>query len=116
MSERELLAIEDPTLVLDHASLALIDVLAVLTSQGADRLHTEDILLALEGEQTWSEWASLPMPAAASYLAELLGEHGVRPRSVTVTGRKARGYRREELEAAWEDVWAANDNDDIPRN
>jgi Protein of unknown function (DUF3631) len=94
--------IEAATLAsLDLASLALIDVLAVLTSQGADRLHSEDILLALQGEEAWSAWASLPMPAAASRLGELLGEHGVRPRSVTVAGRRARGYRREELEAAW---------------
>ena len=99
---------------LDRSALALVDALATLTRLGADRLHTGDIIAALEAEETWSEWASIPLPAAARDLALLLEDHDVRPRSVTVAGRRARGYLRQDLEAAWQrfaNETLLNDND-----
>jgi hypothetical protein len=105
---------------LDRSTLALIDVLATFTRLGADRLHTTDIIEALETEETWSEWASIPLPAAARELASMLEDHNVRPRSVTVAGRRARGYLRLDLEAAWQRFAGEsllNDNDiDIERD
>ena len=86
---------------LDRSTLALLDALTTFTRLGADRLHTTDLIEAMEDEETWSEWASIPVPAAARELAVLLEDHEVRPRSVTVAGRRARGYRREDLEHAW---------------
>lgn len=100
---------------LDRSALALVDALATLTRLGADRLHTADIIEALEVEETWSEWASIPLPAAARELAALLEEHDVRPRSVTVAGRRARGYLRDDLEQAWQafasQAFTNDDND-----
>jgi hypothetical protein len=104
---------------LERPALAVIDALATFTRLGADRLHTTDIIEALEDEETWSEWASIPLPAAARELAELLEEHDVRPRSVTVAGRRARGYLRLDLEAAAQrlaDETLLNDNDDIEKD
>lgn len=86
---------------LDRSTLVLIDALSALTRLGATRLHTATIVEALEEEAAWSHWATIPIPAAARELAELLENHGVRPRSVTVAGRRARGYVRDDLEQAW---------------
>jgi len=87
---------------LDRSTLALVDALAAFTRLGADRLHTVVLIEAMEDEESWSEWSTVPVPAAARELAELLEDHGVRPRSVTVAGRRARGYRREDLEQAFQ--------------
>lgn len=100
---------------LDRSALALVDALATFTRLGADRLHTTDIIAALEVEETWSEWASIPLPAAARELAALLEDHDVRPRCVTIAGRRARGYLRDDLEQAWQafasQAFTNDDND-----
>jgi hypothetical protein len=102
--EQEVLdGIEAATLAssLDQPTSALVHALAAFNLLEADRLHTTDIIEVMEVEETWRHWADIPLPAAAKELAELLEDHDVRPRAVTVAGRRARGYNKHDLETAW---------------
>jgi hypothetical protein len=95
--------IERATMVteLDRSASALVHALAAFSFLEAERLHTKDILAVLEVNEAFSHWATIPVPAAARELASLLEDHDVKPKSVTVAGRRARGYAKADLENAW---------------
>lgn len=68
---------------------------------GADALHTAEILGALckIEEAPWGNWFGKPLDARG--LARLLKPYDVRPTTVTIAGRTLKGYHRESLHDAW---------------
>jgi hypothetical protein len=77
---------------------------------GADRLSTEDLLVALTArdDAPWAEWwgkqvsdGADAVKGPAARLSRLLRPYEVRPTQFKEDGEKLRGYRRDHLEPVW---------------
>jgi hypothetical protein len=90
----------------------LADIRRVFDAAAADRLFSSDLLGALyELDADWGEFHGIRGDGSAhklksSELASMLRDLGIRPRPIwplnrTVKSKSARGYRRQQFEAAW---------------
>jgi putative DNA primase/helicase len=82
----------------------LRDIRGIFENKGnPDAVTTDDILAGLHEieERPWNEYGRAGKPISSVQLARLLKPFEVKPRNVSITGNRAKGYPRERFTDAW---------------
>jgi len=92
--------------------LLLQDIKSMFESSTLDYLTSKTIIerLTADPEKPWAEW-SRGRPITEKGLAGLLHEYRIASRTVGPRGAEAKGYRRADLEDAWERHLTAESGD-----
>jgi hypothetical protein len=96
----------------DYGVMLLQDIRNAFASAAVDRISSRDLAAVLIeiDDAPWSEWRGLhsnqqPRPLSQAQLAQLLRPFDIRPRSMwrgqRPQGKSAKGYYRNQFEAAW---------------
>jgi hypothetical protein len=81
----------------------LTDIRAVFERHDVERIATADLLVALKDdeESPWGTWGKAKVGLTPHDLARLLRPFEIRPTTVNLEDRRAKGYKREDFEDAW---------------
>src|SRR5207237_6748913 len=86
----------------DPMALLLGDILSLFVEAGERRLFTQTLLRrlnSLEGRPRGQSRNGKPI--TPRWLADRLGPHGIRPRTIWIGEKQAKGYLQEEFEDAF---------------
>jgi len=91
----------------------LLDILAIFTTSGEERLFTSDLLDGLSVQPPDRPWME-PLkgrPPTYIWLARQLRPYGVRPRNICIGDRQAKGYVREDFQDTFQRYITRSDFD-----
>lgn len=86
------------------AIVLLEDLRALFEARAADRLHSDDIVVALHelDDRPWSEWGKARRPISKHQLCEMLKPFGLQAKQLRIGAENKNGYELETLNPVFE--------------